>query len=62
MLEMSKGIQMTVIGIVLLAIGLVVGVSLTLADPVLLSLLTRDSAEGTGGRRLQSPPADAAPV
>ncbi|GAA4223235.1 hypothetical protein FHR32_001898 [Streptosporangium album] len=53
---------MTVIGIVLLAIGLVVGVSLTLADPVLLSLLTRDSAEGTGGRRLQSPPADAAPV
>lgn len=36
---------MTIIGIVLLVAGLVVGAALTLADPVLLSRINRERAE-----------------
>ncbi|MEV4180829.1 hypothetical protein [Streptosporangium canum] len=50
---------MTVIGIVLLAVGLVVAVSLTLADPVLLSRINGEPAEGASGRHIQAPPVSA---
>ncbi|GAA3442277.1 hypothetical protein [Planomonospora venezuelensis] len=46
---------MTVIGIVLLAVGLVVVVSLTLADPVLLSRINGEPAEGRSGRHIHAP-------
>ncbi|MBG0826257.1 hypothetical protein HS041_00455 [Planomonospora sp. ID67723] len=46
---------MTIIGIVLLAIGLVVVVFLTLADPVLLSRINGESAEGRSGRHIRAP-------
>ncbi|GGS90287.1 hypothetical protein GCM10010156_55830 [Planobispora rosea] len=46
---------MTVIGIVLLAIGLVVVASLTLADPVLLSRINGEPAEGGSGRHIRAP-------
>lgn len=47
MLETSKGErEMTVVGILLPVVGLLVGVALTLADPVLLSRITGERAEG----------------
>ncbi|GIH91565.1 hypothetical protein ACFFMN_30070 [Planobispora siamensis] len=46
---------MTVIGIVLLAVGLVVVVSLTLADPVLLSRINGEDARGGSGRHIRVP-------
>ncbi|GIH99060.1 hypothetical protein [Planobispora takensis] len=46
---------MTVIGIVLLAVGLVVVVSLTLADPVLLSRINGEAAQGGSGRHIRAP-------
>ncbi|MDP9865026.1 MULTISPECIES: hypothetical protein [Streptosporangium] len=46
---------MTVIGIMLLAAGLVVVVSLALADPVLLSRINGEPAEGASGRHIQVP-------
>ncbi|MFF5206658.1 hypothetical protein [Streptosporangium sp. NPDC000396] len=51
---------MTVIGIVLLAVGLVVVVALALADPVLLSRINGEFAEGGSGRHVQTSPAEAA--
>ncbi|GAA2861622.1 hypothetical protein GCM10010517_20330 [Streptosporangium fragile] len=47
---------MTVIGIVVLALGLVVAVALTLADPVLLSRINGEHAQGGSGRHIQAPP------
>ncbi|WP_030910976.1 hypothetical protein [Streptosporangium amethystogenes] len=49
---------MTVIGILLPVVGLLVGVGLTLADPVLLSRITGERAEGAaegGAERLSVP-------
>ncbi|MEV4748112.1 hypothetical protein ACFQVD_37895 [Streptosporangium amethystogenes subsp. fukuiense] len=49
---------MTVIGILLPVAGLLVGVALTLADPVLLSRITGERAEGAeegGAERLYVP-------
>ncbi|GAA3422323.1 hypothetical protein GCM10018952_72660 [Streptosporangium vulgare] len=45
LLRGRRGKEMTVIGIVLLVAGLVVGAALTLADPVLLSRINRERAE-----------------
>ncbi|MEV7007101.1 hypothetical protein [Streptosporangium sp. NPDC051022] len=50
---------MTVIGVALLIVGLVVAVSLTLADPVLLSRVNGEQAEGGSGRHLRVPPVEA---
>ncbi|MFC4058427.1 hypothetical protein ACFOWE_08980 [Planomonospora corallina] len=50
---------MTIIGIVLLAAGLVVAVTLVLADPVLLSRINGEHAEGLSGRHIQAPPVTA---
>ncbi|GAA3126207.1 hypothetical protein GCM10010466_16370 [Planomonospora alba] len=47
---------MTIIGIVLLAVGLVAVASLVLADPVLLSRIGGEPAEGASGRHVQAPP------
>ncbi|GGL11451.1 hypothetical protein [Planomonospora parontospora] len=47
---------MTVIGIVLLAVGFVVALCLALADPVLLSRINGEPAEGASGRHVQAPP------
>ncbi|GAT69588.1 hypothetical protein PS9374_05265 [Planomonospora sphaerica] len=47
---------MTVIGIVLLAVGFVVALCLALADPVLLSRINGEPAEGASGRYIQAPP------
>lgn len=47
---------MTVIGIVLLVVGLVVAVSMALADPVLLSRVNGEEAGGGSGRHIQAPP------
>ncbi|MBB2913390.1 hypothetical protein FHS43_004694 [Streptosporangium becharense] len=52
---------MTVIGITVLALGLVVAVALTLADPVLLSRINGEDAEGGSGRHIQAPPLPARP-
>lgn len=46
---------MVVIGFVLLAAGLVVGVMLALADPVLLSRINGEPAEGASGRHIHAP-------
>ncbi|GAA3094356.1 hypothetical protein [Streptosporangium carneum] len=50
---------MTVIGVVLLIVGLVVALSLVLADPVLLSRINGEHAEGGSGRHIQAPPVGA---
>ncbi|WP_433245558.1 hypothetical protein ACQPYK_43640 [Streptosporangium sp. CA-135522] len=50
---------MTIIGIVLLAVGLLVVVSLVLADPVLLSRINGEDAQGASGRHIQAPPLSA---
>ncbi|MFI6296106.1 hypothetical protein ACIBEJ_31240 [Nonomuraea sp. NPDC050790] len=47
---------MVVIGFVLLGVGLVVGVLLALADPVMLSRINGEPAEGGSGRHIQAPP------
>ncbi|GIH77256.1 hypothetical protein [Planobispora longispora] len=46
---------MTVIGIVLLGLGLVVVLSLVIADPVLLSRINGEPAEGGRGRHIKAP-------
>jgi hypothetical protein len=46
---------MVLIGFVLLGVGLVVGVLLALADPVLLSRINGEEAEGGSGRHIQVP-------
>lgn len=43
---------MMVIGFALLGVGLVIGVLLALADPVLLSRINGEYAEGGSGRHL----------
>ncbi|MFI6598981.1 hypothetical protein ACIBHX_22205 [Nonomuraea sp. NPDC050536] len=50
---------MIVIGFVLLGVGLVVGVLLALADPVMLSRINGEPAEGSSGRFIQVPRKDA---
>ncbi|WP_084957168.1 hypothetical protein [Thermoactinospora rubra] len=50
---------MLVIGFALLAAGLVVGVLLALADPVLLSRINGEPAEGASGRHVHAPRAEA---
>ncbi|TMR21641.1 hypothetical protein ETD86_14535 [Nonomuraea turkmeniaca] len=45
---------MVAIGFALLGIGLVVGVLLALADPVLLSRINGESGEGGSGRFVQA--------
>ncbi|WP_214325854.1 hypothetical protein [Nonomuraea sediminis] len=50
---------MIVIGFVLLGVGLVVGVLLALADPVMLSRINGQPAEGSSGRFIQAPREDA---
>lgn len=50
---------MIVIGFVLLGVGLVVGVLLALADPVMLSRINGQPAEGSSGRFIQVPREDA---
>ncbi|MEV4106925.1 hypothetical protein [Nonomuraea sp. NPDC049695] len=45
---------MVVIGFVLLGVGLVVGVLLALADPVLLSRINGEAAEGGSGRYVEA--------
>ncbi len=50
---------MTVIGVVLLAFGFVVALALALADPVLLSRVNGEHAEGGSGRHIQAPPVGA---
>jgi hypothetical protein len=47
---------MVVIGFALLGIGLIVGVMLAIADPVLLSRINGEPAEGESGRFVQAPP------
>ncbi|WP_157249384.1 hypothetical protein [Nonomuraea typhae] len=47
---------MVVIGFVLLGVGLVVGVLLALADPVMLSRINGEPAEGASGRHINVPP------
>lgn len=55
MLEASKGMrEMVVIGFVLLGVGLVISVLLALADPVLLSRINGESAEGESGRHINA--------
>lgn len=46
---------MVVIGFVLLGVGLVVGVLLALADPVMLSRINGEPAEGSSGRHINAP-------
>ncbi|MFI7444384.1 hypothetical protein [Nonomuraea indica] len=46
---------MVVIGFTLLGVGLVVGLLLALADPVLLSRINGEPAEGASGRRIDAP-------
>ncbi|MER6507786.1 hypothetical protein ABT158_13275 [Nonomuraea sp. NPDC001636] len=60
---------MVVIGFVLLGLGLVVTALLALADPVLLSRINGEEAEGASGRhidvevvRLSAPAVTAAPA
>ncbi|WP_327089389.1 hypothetical protein OIE66_01830 [Nonomuraea sp. NBC_01738] len=43
---------MVIIGFALLGVGLVVGVLLALADPVLLSRINGEPAEGASGRHI----------
>lgn len=50
---------MIVIGFVLLVAGLVVGVLLALADPVMLSRINGEPAEGASGRFINAPRPDA---
>ncbi|MFI6484167.1 hypothetical protein ACIBH1_40020 [Nonomuraea sp. NPDC050663] len=50
---------MVVIGFVLLAAGLGVGVLLALADPVMLSRINGEPAEGSSGRFINAPRAGA---
>ncbi|MEV0230037.1 hypothetical protein [Nonomuraea sp. NPDC050786] len=45
---------MMVIGFVLLGVGLLVGVLLALADPVLLSRINGEAAEGGSGRFVEA--------
>ncbi|NUR87679.1 MAG: hypothetical protein HOY71_26650 [Nonomuraea sp.] len=45
---------MIVIGFALLGVGLVVGVLLALADPVLLSRINGEPAEGARGRFIEA--------
>ncbi|MEW9553624.1 hypothetical protein [Nonomuraea sp. NPDC050783] len=47
---------MVAIGFALLGVGLVVAVLLALADPVLVSRLNGEPAEGGSGRHLNVPP------
>ncbi|GAA4096907.1 hypothetical protein [Nonomuraea soli] len=49
---------MVVIGFVLLVAGLVVGVLLALADPVMLSRINGEPAEGSSGRFINAPRVD----
>ena len=44
---------MMVIGCVLLGVGLVIGVLLALTDPVLLSRINGEPAEGASGRHIR---------
>lgn len=46
---------MVLIGFVLLGVGLVVGLLLALADPVLLSRINGEDAEGGSGRHIKVP-------
>ena len=48
-----KGATMVVIGFVLLGVGLVIGVLLALTDPVLLSRINGEPAEGASGRHIR---------
>ncbi|MEV8630021.1 hypothetical protein AB0395_00050 [Streptosporangium sp. NPDC051023] len=50
---------MTVIGVALLVAGFVVALALALADPVLLSRINGERAEGGSGRYIQAPPVEA---
>ncbi|WP_162795740.1 hypothetical protein [Nonomuraea lactucae] len=52
---------MVVIGFTVLGVGLVVGLLLALADPVLLSRVNGEHAEGGSGRHVEVPPVTAAP-
>ncbi|WP_336207986.1 hypothetical protein [Nonomuraea sp. LPB2021202275-12-8] len=45
---------MVVIGFVLLGVGLVIGVLLALTDPVLLSRINGERAEGASGRHIHA--------
>ncbi|MFG3439130.1 hypothetical protein ACGF0J_17940 [Nonomuraea sp. NPDC047897] len=47
---------MVVIGFTLLGVGLVVGLLLALADPVLLSRINGEPAQGGSGRHIDAPP------
>ncbi|MFI6500463.1 hypothetical protein [Nonomuraea typhae] len=53
---------MVVIGFVLLGVGLVVGVLLALADPVMLSRINGEPAEGASGRHINVPSGEEADV
>ncbi|TMR97613.1 hypothetical protein [Nonomuraea basaltis] len=53
---------MVVIGFVLLGLGLVVGVLLALADPVLLSRINGEHAEGGSGRHIDADVVRLAPL
>ncbi|MDF2709245.1 MAG: hypothetical protein K0R62_4897, partial [Nonomuraea muscovyensis] len=46
---------MVVIGFTLLGVGLVVGLLLALADPVLLSRINGEPAQGGSGRHIEAP-------
>ncbi|MFI6817358.1 hypothetical protein ACIBG7_33520 [Nonomuraea sp. NPDC050328] len=46
---------MVVIGFAMLGLGMVVAVLLALADPVLLSRINGEPAEGSSGRHINAP-------
>lgn len=52
--RVGKGTDMMVIGFTLLGAGLVVAVLLALADPILLSRINGEPAEGAKGRFIKA--------
>jgi len=60
--DIGKGTDMMVIGFTLLGAGLVVAVLLAVADPILLSRINGEPAEGSKGRFVKAEPVREAEV